>query len=54
MGDRSRTGQGSGMGLAIVKHIVEAHDGAIDVTSTEGEGSTFTIRLPRTRPNGQA
>ena len=49
MGDRSRTGQGSGMGLAIVKHIVEAHGGAIAVTSTEGQGSTFTIRLPRTR-----
>jgi len=47
MGDRSRTGQGSGMGLAIAKHIVEAHDGAIAVTSREGEGSTFTIRLPR-------
>jgi two-component system phosphate regulon sensor histidine kinase PhoR len=54
MGDRSRTGQGSGMGLAIAKHIVEAHDGAIDVTSTEGEGSTFTIRLPRTRPEPPA
>ncbi len=53
MGDRSRTGQGSGMGLAIVKHIVEAHDGAIDVTSTEGEGSTFTIRLPRTQAGRQ-
>lgn len=47
MGDRSRTGQGSGMGLAITKHIIEAHGGSISVTSTEGEGSTFTLRLPR-------
>jgi len=50
MGDRSRTGQGSGMGLAIAKHIVEAHGGSIAVTSTEGKGSTFIIRLPRSRP----
>jgi len=39
---------GSGIGLAGAKRIVELHGGAITVTSAEGEGSTFTIRLPIT------
>jgi signal transduction histidine kinase len=30
----------------VVRHIVEAHDGAIEVSSRVGEGSTFTVRLP--------
>jgi signal transduction histidine kinase/HAMP domain-containing protein len=37
---------GSGVGLAIVRQIVEEHGGTIDVTSVEGAGSTFTMRLP--------
>jgi signal transduction histidine kinase len=37
---------GSGVGLTIVRQIVEQHGGTIDVASTEGRGSTFTIRLP--------
>jgi signal transduction histidine kinase len=45
-GDKSRTGGNAGLGLAISKAIVEAHGGAIDVSSTENVGTTFTIRLP--------
>ncbi len=37
---------GSGIGLSLVKHIVDNHGGAIEVDSTPGRGSTFTIRLP--------
>jgi len=38
--------KGSGVGLAMVKHIIAAHHGDIRVDSTPGEGSTFTVRLP--------
>jgi signal transduction histidine kinase len=38
--------KGSGLGLSLVKHIVEAHRGAVSVTSDLGRGSTFTISLP--------
>jgi signal transduction histidine kinase len=38
---------GSGLGLASVKQIVQAHGGSIAVESAEGEGTAFTMRLPR-------
>jgi signal transduction histidine kinase len=45
-GDASRTERGLGLGLSLVKAIVEAHGGAVDVTSAIGTGSTFTVSLP--------
>ncbi len=41
---------GSGLGLAVVKHIVKAHHGRVEVQSVPGKGSAFTIRLPVRTP----
>ena len=43
---RSRETGGTGLGLAIVRHVVSNHAGEVRVDSQEGEGSTFTLRLP--------
>jgi two-component system sensor histidine kinase SenX3 len=48
---RSRATGGTGLGLAIVKHIATNHAGRVDVTSTVGVGSTFTLRLPVRPPD---
>ncbi len=41
--------KGSGLGLSLVRHIMEAHGGDVDVDSTPGKGSTFTLSLPLLR-----
>jgi PAS domain S-box-containing protein len=43
---RSRSNEGSGIGLALVRELVGLHGGTITVRSTEGAGTTFTVRLP--------
>ena len=44
---RSRDLGGTGLGLAIVKHLARAHEGEVTVSSRMGEGTQFTIELPR-------
>ncbi|MEA2901774.1 MAG: two-component system, OmpR family, sensor histidine kinase SenX3 [Actinomycetota bacterium] len=47
---RSRETGGTGLGLSIVRHVATNHGGTVQVASREGEGSTFTLRLPRSTP----
>lgn len=44
---RHRSTGGTGLGLSIVKHVAATHGGEVDVWSVEGQGSTFTLSLPR-------
>jgi signal transduction histidine kinase len=47
-GDKSRSQRGIGLGLSLVKAFVEAHGGTATVSSQAGQGSVFTVMLPRT------
>lgn len=48
--DPARTAGGAGLGLAIARQIAEAHEGIIEVHSSPGQGSTFTLRIPKDGP----
>jgi two-component system sensor histidine kinase BaeS len=51
-GRSGRTVGGTGIGLAVVKELIAAHGGAVDVVSRQGEGTCFTITLPSADPTG--
>ena len=46
-GDKSRSQRGLGLGLSLVKAVVETHRGSVTVTSQPGQGSEFIVRLPK-------
>ena len=50
---RSRDNGGTGLGLSIVKHIATAHGGEVAAWSRLGQGSTFTLRIPRHSQEGE-
>jgi signal transduction histidine kinase len=51
---RARAEGGAGLGLSIVRAVVETHKGTVNVTSTVGQGTTFTISLPLIKRPGKA
>jgi two-component system sensor histidine kinase SenX3 len=51
---RSRDTGGTGLGLAIVRHVANNHGGDVSVTSIEGEGSTFALKIPKFVVHNQA
>ena len=52
-GDKSRNEKGLGLGLSLVKAVVQAHRGSVEVTSEPDRGSVFTVRLPATQARKQ-
>jgi signal transduction histidine kinase len=52
-GDKSRNERGLGLGLSLVRAIVQAHGGTVSAVSAPGEGAHFTVTLPSTQHREQ-